>query len=141
MIAGKISFEISNNLSELNTLHQNLEELGKSIELPKKCIFEINLAVEELFTNIIAHGYKDSAEHWIKVDVWQENGMLIIRIEDDGVPFNPVEFKKPDLKCPVEEREIGGLGIHLTKQFTCEIAYERCGDKNVLTLKRSLMKT
>ena len=140
MNAGKIAFQISNNLSELIILRQNLEEIGKDIGLDKKCIFEINLTMEEIIANIITHGYTDSAEHWIDIDMWQENSMLVIRIEDDGIPFDPIELKKPDLKCPVEERKVGGLGVHLVKQFACDVAYERCGEKNVLILKKTLIK-
>lgn len=140
MIAGKISFQLSNNLPELNTLRQNMEAFVKSLKLSPKRIFEINLAMEEIFANIIMHGYTDNKDHWIKIEAWMEDGQFVIRIEDDGIPFNPVEHKSHNLECPIEEREIGGLGIHLIKRCACDIVYERRGDKNVLILKKNLKK-
>lgn len=137
MIAGKISFQLSNNLPELNTLRQNMEAFVKSLKLSPKRIFEINLAMEEIFANIIMHGYTDNKDHWIKIEAWMEDGQFVIRIEDDGIPFNPVEHKSHNLECPIEEREIGGLGIHFIKRCACDIVYERRGDKNVLILKKT----
>jgi anti-sigma regulatory factor (Ser/Thr protein kinase) len=140
MNAETISFRIINSLSQLNILRQNLEEIGNDIALDKKCVFEINLIMEEIITNIITHGYTDRDEHWIDIDLWEENSMLVIRIEDDGIPFDPIVSEKPDLKCPLEERKVGGLGVHLVKQMACDVAYERCGEKNVLILKKTLTR-
>jgi anti-sigma regulatory factor (Ser/Thr protein kinase) len=138
MTEGKLSFEISNDLSQLKTLSENLEEYGMSIGLTQKTIFQMNLALDELVTNIITYGYTDDAQHWIQISISLKDGVLTIRIEDDGVFFNPVQARKPNTGCPIEEREIGGLGIHFMKHCVDEMVYERCGNKNILTLKKSL---
>lgn len=137
----KISFELKNCLSELDTLREHLERCAESIGLPKKCTFEINLALEELFTNIFSYGFTDNTEHWIKIKISHDDETLIIRIEDDGVPFNPIAAEKPDIESPPEERKIGGLGIHLIKQLMDEIAYERIGNHNFLTMKKTIQAT
>lgn len=134
----KISFEFRNSLSELDTLRRNLEEFGKSLGMSKKSIFQINLAMEEVFANIISHGYTDDEEHWIKITMWHQDGTLTLRIEDDGIPFNPVEAEAPDLECPLEEREIGGLGCHLMRCLMNDIVYERSGNRNILTMKKTI---
>lgn len=133
----KYSFKLKSNLSELDTLCQEMEKLGRAIGLSKKFIFEINLALDELFTNIISYGFKDDNEHLIKVTITPQNDMLCLCIEDDGVPFNLVEANEPDLGCTIEECKIGGLGIHLIRNLMDEICYERCGDINKLTLKKN----
>lgn len=138
MPKNKYSFKLKSNLSELNKLCQNMEQFGQSIGLPQKCIFEANLALDELFTNIISYGFKDEEEHLIKITISMQNDMLILCIEDDGIPFNPVEVEKPDLECTIEECKIGGLGIHLIKNLMDDVCYQRCGDKNVLTLKKNI---
>ena len=69
-----------------------------------------------------------------------ENGGLCLCIEDDGKPFNPVEFEAPDMSCSIEECKIGGLGIHIIRKLMDDICYERCEDKNVLKLKKGLAK-
>jgi anti-sigma regulatory factor (Ser/Thr protein kinase) len=63
-----------------------------------------------------------------------------MRIEDDGVPFNPSESKTPDFQCDIEECKIGGLGIHLIKKMMDEVQYQRVADKNILVLRRKLRR-
>jgi anti-sigma regulatory factor (Ser/Thr protein kinase) len=139
MPKAKISFKLSNNLSELNTLNKKIDAFGIQIGLTTKVKFEINLVLEEIFTNIVSYGYRDEKEHWITVTISSENDAITIRIEDDGIPFNPLESEKPDLKCPVGERPIGGLGIHLVKHYTKYCAYERCRNKNILILRKTIL--
>lgn len=132
------AFELKNDLTELDRLCQNCETVGVSMGMTKKLIFEINLALDELFTNIISYGFKDDKEHVIKIDIQAENNVLTIRIEDDGTPFNPVEADAPDLECRIEDCKIGGLGIHLIKSLMDEIRYERVNDMNILYLKKRI---
>ena len=138
MAKKEYSFELKNSLSELDNLCENLEDFGQKIGLSKKLIFEINLALDELFTNIISYGFKDEEEHVIKVTIRPQNEELCLYIEDDGIPFNPIDFETPDVACSVENCKIGGLGIHIMRKLMDEICYQRCGDKNVLTLKKTL---
>jgi serine/threonine-protein kinase RsbW len=138
MAKKKYSFELKSRLSELDNLCLNLEKLGKKIGLSKKLIFEINLALDELFTNIISYGFNDEDEHNIKVTITPLKEEICLCIEDDGVPFNPVEFEAPDVAGTVENCKVGGLGIHIMRKLMDDICYERCGDKNVLTLKKNL---
>ncbi len=138
MAKNKICFKLKNNLSELDTLCQKLESFGESIGLSPKFIFETNLALDELFTNIISYGYNDKKVHHITVKIALEDGELIFNIEDDGIPFNPTEVDSPDLGCTIEECKIGGLGIHLAKNLMDEVCYQRCKDKNILTLKKNI---
>ncbi len=138
MIQAKISFELKNNFCELGLLCRNLEQFGKSHGLSQKCKLDLNLVLEELLTNIISHGYADEGEHFIQITISLENGMLVVCVKDDGIPFNPVTAEETDIKRPLEEREIGGLGIHLIKQFMDDIVYERVGNQNILTLKKRI---
>ena len=140
MAKKEYSFELKSSLSELDNLSQNLEYFGQKIGLSKKLIFEINLALDELFTNIISYGFKDEKEHIIKVTLTPQNKELCLCIEDDGVPFNPSDFEIPDVACSVDKCKIGGLGIHIIRKLMDEICYQRCDDKNVLTLKKQLSK-
>ena len=141
MNRGKISLVLRNSLSELDEVRRNLEEFGKSLGLSKKSTFQINLAMEEVFSNIISYAYTDDGEHWIKVTISHEKEALILRVEDDGIPFNPCEVETPDRKCSLEERQIGGLGCYLMKCCMDDIVYERRGNKNVLTMKKTIGET
>ena len=132
------SFELKSDLSELDTLCEELENFGSKFGFSKKLIFEINLALDELFTNIISYGFNDGKEHIVKVTLIPQIDELCLCIEDDGKPFNPIAFETPDVSCSVEECKIGGLGIHIMKKLMDEVCYERCGDKNVLNLKKKV---
>jgi serine/threonine-protein kinase RsbW len=138
MIQEKISFELKNDFCELDLLCRNLEQFGKSLGLSKKCKLDLNLVLEELLTNIISHAYADEGAHFIQITISCENGVLVVCVKDDGIPFNPVTAEEPDIKSALEEREIGGLGIHLIKQFMDDIVYERVENRNILTLKKKI---
>ena len=141
MVKKGCTFELKSSLSELDKLCRNLEAFGKKAGLSKKFIFEINLALDELFTNIISYGFDDDSEHIIKMTITPKNEELCMCIEDDGLPFNMTEFETPDVTCSVEECKIGGLGIHIIKKLMDDICYQRRGKKNVLTLKKKFAKT
>jgi anti-sigma regulatory factor (Ser/Thr protein kinase) len=138
MTEGKISLRLKNRLSELNRLCDDTEEFGKSVGLPAKIVFTLTLSLEELVTNVISYGYRDDAEHLINLDIAFENGVLEACLVDDGIAFNPLEAPTPDCDCPLEERKIGKLGIHLTKEFMDDLVYERRDDKNILIIRKKI---
>ena len=132
------TFELKSELSELRTLHQHLKYWARAIGLSEACALEINVCLDELFTNVVSYGFEDELEHPITFSLSLENDMLNIRIEDDGVPFNPLERKEKKLPPDVADAEIGGLGILITKKLMDDIGYLREGGKNKLTLMKSI---
>src|SRR5210317_2358381 len=109
------SFELHNNLSELKTLNKKLIAFGRNIGLPELSVSEINICLDELFTNIVLYGFNDELEHKVKFTMKVDDNILIATIEDDGVPFNTLKKKAVDLPANVDSAEIGGLGIHITR--------------------------
>ena len=138
MAKSKVSFKLKSKLSELDNLCQQVERFGKSNGLSSKCIFEANLALDELFTNIISYGFNDKKEHIIEITIALKNNTLVFNIQDDGIPFNPTEADAPDMECTIEDCKIGGLGIYLAKNLMDEVCYQRCKKKNILTLKKNI---
>ena len=138
MSKGKVTIELRNRLSEIVTLHEKLEQFGKALGLPPKCLFEIDLALEEIVTNIISHGFSDNEDQCIHVTMTHDGKKVIIQIEDCGMPFDLHEAETPDLECTLEEAKVGGLGIHLVKRMMNDVLYERCGDKNVVIIKKDI---
>jgi anti-sigma regulatory factor (Ser/Thr protein kinase) len=135
-----LSFNLKNDQCELDTLCQELEKFGKSLKLSKKCILEINLALDELFTNIISYGFRDNLEHLVKIQIMRDNGTLTMCVEDDGIPFNPLEAEEIELPSDIESYNVGGLGLHFVKKLMDQVCYERCEGKNKLTLKKAIEK-
>ncbi|HWR38934.1 MAG TPA: ATP-binding protein [Patescibacteria group bacterium] len=127
---------LKNSLTELDRLAEAVEEFVEECALPMKAVFETNLVLEEVVTNVISYGYEHGGEHLIRIDLRWEQPQLTIQITDDGAPFNPLELPPPDLDQSVEERDIGGLGIYFVRQLMTEAAYERQAEKNILTLRK-----
>ncbi len=106
--------------------------------IPPDAALLANLAVEELVTNCIKYGYADSNEHLIDVDMRVAGGRLVVQVTDDGLAFNPMEAPAPDLSLPIDERPIGGLGLHLLKSLSDVMTYERRDHGNCVTLVKRL---
>ncbi len=135
---GQLKLKLRNSLDEINRLFENIRSFGEAHGLNRKQAFQLNLVIEELFTNIVSYAYRDREEHWILVTISCGDGRLTVRIEDDGIPFNPAAARKPELEGPVENRKIGGLGIHLCKELMNNMQYRRENDRNILTLTKTL---
>ena len=132
------SFELDNKLSDLKALNQHLIDFGRDIGLPELIISEINVCLDELFTNIVFYGFKDDRVHKIKFTIKVDDTMLIATMEDDGVPFNPLKKKAAELPTDIDSAQIGGLGIHITRELMDTINYERKRGINRVTIKKSI---
>ncbi len=127
-----------NSLSELERIGQVTTEFGQRHHLPEQLVFEVNLALEEVLVNIISYGYDDQNEHEIVLHLSIQDGEVQAEVEDDGWPFNPLEVAVPDVGQSVEERPIGGLGVHLVRQVMDAIEYTRQQGKNRLVMKKRI---
>ncbi len=132
------AIRLDNRLSELDKLADEVERFGEANGFSPRTTYQIRLVLDELLTNVISYGYKDQGAHEIEVAMRLADGLLTVRLEDDATPFNPVEAGQPDLQCPVEDRPIGGLGIHLVKKIMDRVEYERKEGKNLLTLVKTI---
>ncbi len=134
-----VRLKLDNQLSELDKLVLTLEELAENWNLPAKVVMEINLALEELFTNIVFYAYDNPGDHVITVDFQLNPDRCIqIVITDDGKPFNLLEKTADEyLAKPIEERKIGGLGIHFVREMMNAVDYKRSENKNVVTLTKN----
>ena len=134
-----VSFQITNDLAELNTLQAHLKDLQSVWLLPPKTVAEINLVLEEIIANIIAHG--DCAkQHPITITLEREGQELTMTVADEGPSFDPTICATPDVTLPLQDRKSGGLGLHLVRTFCQCCSYTRKNDMNILTLKRILPK-
>ena len=131
--------KLKNDMAELDKIHRFIEKLGRKLRLSKKYIVETNIALEEVVTNIIAYAYKDCRDQFIKISVIPPaNGALVLRVEDNGRPFNPLKVKEPELIYDIENCDIGGLGIHLVRKLMDDVSYDYRERKNVLEMKKSI---
>ncbi|MDD4171557.1 MAG: ATP-binding protein [Syntrophomonas sp.] len=130
--------EIKADLAGIERLAEIIEEYGKTHNISPKIIFGINLSLDELITNTINYGYKGDKEHRIGVQLTLTPEEIEVEISDDGLSFNPLDQPPPDINQSIEDRPIGGLGIHLVRKMMDQVKYQRQGDKNILTMKKRL---
>ncbi|HWL54793.1 MAG TPA: ATP-binding protein [Chthoniobacteraceae bacterium] len=137
-MAHELCFQIPNQLSELTGLSgaitAHLQEKGGD----DAAVYAASLALEELFTNIIKYGYDDQEAHLITVSLKVGPEVFRLEISDDGHPFNPFDQPGPDLSVPLEERQIGGLGIHFIRNLLDRYEYERRDGWNVVAVEKRL---
>lgn len=139
----KVLIRVKNRLDELKTICRAVETLPTTVCFSKRNSCEIQLILEEIFTNIVNHGFtdeKEKIEHEIEIKLTCRNDTLTIVFEDDGNSFDPTEMSSPDVKCAVEQRLIGGLGIHFVKHFIDTCSYKREKGKNIMILEKKLIK-
>jgi len=128
---------VVNKVEEITKVEDFIEHTAREWKLEHAEARKVNLAAEEIVSNIINYGYGDENEHKIKVVLAYGDGRLKAMFSDDGVPFNPTEKKDPDsIDKPIEEREIGGLGIFFVMQLMDKVEYKREGNMNILIIEK-----
>jgi serine phosphatase RsbU (regulator of sigma subunit)/anti-sigma regulatory factor (Ser/Thr protein kinase) len=133
-----VTVRLRNDLSELEHLSQTVASFGEKHQWAGNMIASINLALDELITNIISYGFDDQGTHEIVLRLSFQEGELTAEVEDEGRAFNPLGAPEPDLTKPIEERQIGGLGIHLARKIMDRLEYRRERGKNILVMKKRI---
>ena len=111
----------------------------ETIDCPVKAKMQIDVAVEEIFVNIAKYAYHpDKGNATVRVEVSDAPVCVTITFVDHGVPYDPLAREDPDVTRSAEDREIGGLGIFMTKQIMDDVTYEYKDGQNILTLKKNL---
>ena len=136
----------SPNELEIEALAENLpavqsfvEEHLDTTDCPMKGRMQIMVAVEEIFINIASYAYRpETGKATVRVEVTGEPVSVTITFVDHGIPYDPLAKEDPDTGLSAEDREIGGLGIFMTKQIMDDVAYEYKDGQNILTLRKTL---
>ena len=129
---------LTNRPEEKPRLLRALEAFAAEHRLPAKVLQAAALVLEEHVTNVLQYAYADTSLHEIRVRLSCDEGALHVEVEDDGRAFNPLEAPPVDTSIPMEERPIGGLGIHLMRRFMDGLDYRREGTRNILRMTKRL---
>ena len=124
-------------LSALSSLSQMVEHFGASQGLPASKIYMINLALDELVTNSVGYGFEGVGDPRIEITMWVSGTLLVLTIVDNGREFDPLARADPDVSSPLEERPVGGLGLHLVRTFADRLTYRFADGRNWLTLEHN----
>jgi anti-sigma regulatory factor (Ser/Thr protein kinase) len=133
-----LELTLANRSSELQRLASEIEQFAQNHRIPDADVHALSLALDEVITNTISYGYDDQGAHEIRVRLTLADGRLSAEVEDDGRPFDPLTTPQPDLTSAVEDRPVGGLGIHLVRSLMEQVDYRRESGKNHLIMSKRL---
>lgn len=131
-----LSVIVKNDPAELPRLAEIVSDFCGRNRLAAPFEQDLNLALEEAVINVMMHGYADRAEHDIAVILRLDPAGITVCVEDDGLPFNPLEAPPPNVNAPIGERRAGGLGIHMVRRLMDQLEYQRLGNKNILVMRK-----
>jgi serine/threonine-protein kinase RsbW len=131
----EIRLKLQNDLRELARVNQLASDFLARESLPEETVYATHLALEEILSNVIRHGYTEAGRHEISVRLRLEAGEVDLVVEDDGREFDPLSAPGVDLDVPLEQRRVGGLGIHLLRKMASEIRYRRVDGRNHLRVR------
>ncbi|MBL9167450.1 MAG: ATP-binding protein [Verrucomicrobiales bacterium] len=129
-------YRLRNDPTECQKLPEWIEAFTEQAKLSSTARNAFDLALVEWLANILAYAYDDSSEHSITLRLFAGPGQARAEIRDDGREFNPLSLPTPDVHVPLEDRPIGGLGIHMIRQLMDSVEYRRDAGHNILTLTR-----
>lgn len=117
-----------------------VEEYLENFDISMKSKIQLDVAIDEIFSNIANYAYKDSEEAGdvtVSIEVPQNSDYVIMIFKDNGNEFNPLESEDPDTTLSAEERQIGGLGIFMVKKTMDDVIYRYENGTNILTIKKN----
>jgi sigma-B regulation protein RsbU (phosphoserine phosphatase) len=134
----QLTLTIRNDLTEIPRVIEQFGIFANDFNLPDAFVNAINLVFDELLANTISYGYQDDEEHLIEILLDYSSDRMVLTLGDDGSPFNPLSLATPDTTSPLDQRQIGGLGVHLVRRLMDSVEYQRQQNKNVLTLVKKV---
>jgi serine/threonine-protein kinase RsbW len=121
-------------LEQLPDLERWVTMLAADYRLPPALVHRIDLCLSEVMTNLIGYGYPDGGVGTVSIRFWRLPKQIVVRIDDDGVPFDPTSYVPSGLPGSLEDATLGGRGIRLMRHFADELHHLRQGSANQLTL-------
>ena len=126
-------------LENIEVVTKFVDEQLEELDCPMKAQMQIDIAIDELFSNIARYAYAPNVgEATVRVESSDDPLTVIITFIDKGVPYNPLEKEDPDTTLSADERQIGGLGIYMVKKSMDSMEYEYRNGQNILSIKKIL---
>lgn len=130
--------KIGADRSEIARVNAAFAEFADAHGLPASVRRSMLVVLDELLSNTVAYGFAGREGGEVMVEAVLRTDRVCVTLTDDGRPFDPFGTAAPDTALPVEERRIGGLGIHLVRHMMDEVSYHRLADRNVVVLTKRL---
>jgi serine/threonine-protein kinase RsbW len=135
----RLDLVLKADLAELDRAISQTEEFCSRIGASHRVSYHFALALDELLTNVVSYGHPRGGSHEVRLSFWLEGGTLFAEFVDDGVPFDPLRNAVvADTQTGLEERRVGGQGIHLIKTLMDGVTYEQTDGQNHLRFWKRL---
>jgi serine/threonine-protein kinase RsbW len=134
MLIRELDLLLHNDGLEIPRLASTLEYFAEVGNIPSKALFRLNLALDELLTNVISYGYPEQRVGEIRIRVRFDGSRIEVRLADDALAFDPFSVPDPDVSSGLDERPIGGLGVHFVRTLMDEVSYSREGRENIVII-------
>jgi len=132
------SHALRTGASGLSALLDTLEEDLAGRGVPPATIASVMIAADEVLSNAVNHGGEAVS---VEIAVQVTGDHVALRVTDDGAAFDPLAAEAPDTTLSLEDRTVGGLGVHLVRKLMDHVGYERCGKHNRLQFSKSFAST
>ena len=132
------SIILHNDVQEVPVMTEFVEKTAEQAHLDPSTTMTLTLAIEEAVANIMKYAYPEGEVGSIEINATINEGSLSFTIKDSGTPFDPTQVKKADITLSAEDREIGGLGIHLIRNIMDTVEYHHTSNQNILTLTKNI---
>ena len=127
---------LKNDINQIELLAGFMDRVAEENDLDPGLSMQLNLAIEEAATNVIMYAYPEGTEGEVDLGASRQGDNLIFTLADTGKPFDPTAAPEADISAALEDRPIGGLGIHLVRTIMDSVSYKRAEGKNVLTMTK-----
>ncbi|MDO4616101.1 MAG: ATP-binding protein [Lachnospiraceae bacterium] len=132
-------FTVTASIEHLQAVTDHVNEKLEKAECPPKALAQIDIAIDEIFSNICRYAYVSTeGTAVIRTEIDPETDTVSLTFSDQGIPWNPLEAEEPDIAASAEDRPIGGLGLFLVKNLMDEVNYEYKDGCNRLTIRKKL---
>ena len=130
---------IAATVENIDVVTDFVNEQLESCDCPIKAQVQIDIAIDELFSNIAHYAYNpETGDATVRVEVVEDPMAVVITFIDKGIPYDPLKKADPNTALSAEEREIGGLGIFMVKKTMDDITYEYKDGQNILKIKKNI---
>ena len=134
----KYTLSVDSSTKHLAEVRDFVAGHAQNVGLSEKIIDEIRLAVDEAFTNIIKHAYKNTPQKPVLIEVGIDNTRLWISIKDQGEGFKPDEYRAPDILKRIKNKQRGGMGVYLIQKLMDQVQYNQTGGMNEIKMVKNL---
>jgi len=131
---------VPSEAAQLPVLAQFLHEFWSAAALPPTQSLPFEIALEEVFMNVVTHGTPAGSQGRVEVCLALADNSLTLAVEDDGPPFDPLTLAAPDVNASLDQRQIGGLGVYFVRQLMDAVSYRRVGPRNQLRMTKQVAR-